>query len=128
MEGQGRTIELRVPADMEYLLIANMTLSGFGMVAGLEVGMIDDLRTATRECFDCLFHQQAFQLQEIHVTAAMENGRFRCKFSAIRTVIRTADPPQDSEMSRYILETLLPDVHLHCDEDGVYAIECSMPV
>ena len=50
-------IMLSLPADKDYVLLARMVLSGLGMLAGMDVGLIDDLRTATNECCDCLLHQ-----------------------------------------------------------------------
>ena len=50
-------IMLSLPADKDYVLIARMAISGLGMLAGMDVGLIDDLRTATNECCDYLLHQ-----------------------------------------------------------------------
>jgi len=127
MDEQQLVMELKVPATMEHALIARMALSGVGMLAGLEVGLIDDLRAATDECFDCLLHQ-TFALHEIITTIYMEEGRLCCRFCAIPTEQPTAELHQDPEITRCILETLLPEVKLSCDECGVSCISFSMPV
>ena len=36
-------IMLSLPADKDYVLLARMVLSGLGMLAGMDVGLIDDL-------------------------------------------------------------------------------------
>lgn len=124
---QGREMELKTPADMEYALVVRMAMSGFGMLAGLDVDLIDDLRTVTDECFDCLLHQ-SLMLEEIHVSATLEEGCLRCKFCAVRGDTETGEPPQDEEVTRCILETLVPNLQLHCDEHGVQCIDFSMSI
>lgn len=125
--GQSREMELKTPADMNYALVVRMALSGFGMLAGLDVDLIDDLRTVTDECFDCLLHQSLL-LEEIHVLATLEEECLRCKFCAVRGDIETDEPPQDEEVTRCILETLVPNLQLHCDEHGVQCIDFSMSI
>ena len=43
MADQQREVILKLPADKEFVLLARMTLSGLGMIAGLDVDLIDDL-------------------------------------------------------------------------------------
>ena len=127
MMKQNQFMELRIPAEADYALIVRMALSGFGMLAGLEVDLIDDLRTAADECLDCLMHQ-AFCLKEITVSAKLDGGRLLGKICSLRTDTPTPNPYQDHEMTKCILETLLPDVTLCCDETGVCCIDFSMPI
>ncbi len=122
-----RSISLTIPADMDFALVARMALSGFGMLAGLEVDLIDDLRTITDECCDLMLHQSV-RLKEFQFFAAARDGRFSCRICGVRGLEKTGEPMQDQEVTRCILETLLPDVQLHCDEEGVCCIEFSMPV
>ena len=127
MVEHNQAIELKTPANMESALIVRMALSGFGMLAGLDIDLIDDLRTVTDECFDCLMHQ-AFLLKEVRVFADLREGRLWCRFCAVPTETRIEGALQDYEVTKGILETLLPDVHLDCDENGVCCIVFSMPV
>ncbi len=122
-----QAIQLTIPADMEHVLVARMALSGFGMLAGLEVDLIDDLRTSTDECCDCLLHQ-GIVVKEVQICAGVREGRLYCRFCAMRGDQYREESVQDKDITLGILETLLPDVHLHCDEDGVCCIEFSMPV
>ena len=122
-----QSMELKLPADMEYALIVRMALSGVGMLAELDVDLIDDMRTVTDECFDCLLHQGR-RVREILVTSCVQDKRLHCRFSAVRTEELAKEPFQDCEVTRCILETLLPEVLLQCDEFGVSYIEFSMSV
>ena len=118
---------LSLPADMSYLLVARMALSGFGMLAGLDVDQVDDLRTVVDECCDCLLHQGKLP-QKFSIAAKVCCGRFCCSFTAEEREEAASADAQDYEVTRCILETLLPDVQLLCDEAGVYCIDVSMPL
>lgn len=124
---KSQTISLSLPADMEFALVARLALNGFGLLVGLDVDLLDDLRTVTDECCDCLLHQ-AVTLTEILISAQVREDRLHCRFCAVRGQEATREELQDMEITRGILETLFPDVQLHCDEDGVCCIELSMPL
>ncbi len=126
-ESKHQSLELRLPADKEYALVARMALSGFGMLVDLDVDLIDDLRTVTDECIDCLLHQP-LRLKELRVVATLAKGRLKCAFCSVRGEDRNHETAQDQDITRSILETLMPDVRLNCDENGVCCIEFSMPV
>jgi len=121
------SFHLILPAGMDYLLVARMTLTGFGMLTGLDVDQIDDLRIIADECCSCLLHQGK-SLKEISISSVVRKKRFCCCFIGERATKTTGEPVQDKEITRCVLETLLPDVHLHHDEYGVYRIDVSMPL
>lgn len=120
-------IQMTVPADSSYTMVVSLALSGLGMMIGLDVDLLGDLRTVTAECLDCLLHQ-AGKPETIEVTAGMADGRLHVCFGANgRTVCGEADE-LDLDITRGVLETLMPEVVLKTDEQGVHGIECSMPV
>jgi len=120
-------IMLSLPADREYVLLARMALSGLGMLAGMEVGLIDDLRSATDECCDCLLHQPV-KAERLELRARIEDGRLYCCLNAVRSGGASDLPPGDMDITRGVLETLMPDVSLQCDACGVGSIGFSLPV
>ena len=122
-----RRVSLTLPADAAYTPVATLALSGLGMIAGLDVDLLGDLRTVTAECMDCLLHQAGMP-STISIQACVTDGSLRvCFASEKRTRIRE-DDPLGIVVTRGVLETLMPDVCLQCDTDGVHHIECSMPV
>jgi len=127
MADQQGEIRLSLPADREYVLLARMAVSGLGMLAGMEVGLIDDLRAATDECFDCLLHQPV-KAERLELRARIEDGRLYCCLNAVRGGGASELPPGDLEITRGVLETLMPDVSLLCDACGVGSIGFSLPV
>ena len=122
-----RNVQLTIPADKAYAPVATLALSGLGMMAGLDVDLLGDLRTVAGECMDCLLHQ-AGKPESIGMTAGVSGGRLYLRFDS-KTRSRTQpDDPLGLEITRGVLETLMPQVQLHTDADGVHGIECSMPV
>ena len=122
-----REVRLTIPARQDYALVASMTLCGLGMSAGLDMDLLGDLRTVTCECMDCLLHQ-AGRPESIEVCARVEGGRLCVGFRAVSRRRTQAADALDLDITRGVLETLMPQVRLEEDGDGVYGIECSMPV
>lgn len=122
-----REIALSLPADQEFVLLARMALCGLGMLAGLDVGLIDDLRAATDEVCDCLLHQKR-KAERIELKAWFTETRLHCAFKAVRANEQYAGECSDQELSRCVLETLMPDVALINDDCGVGEISFSLPL
>lgn len=120
-------VQMTVPADPSYTTVVSLALSGLGMMIGLDVDLLGDLRTVTAECLDCLLHQ-AGKPVTIGMTAGVNEGRLCVAFSANNRVSGGEADLLDLDITRGVLETLMPEVALHVDDQGVHGIECSMPV
>lgn len=118
---------LNIPADKMYTPVVTLALSGLGMVLGLDVDLLGDLRTVALECLDCLMNQ-AGRPRSIDMRVWKADGALCVQFEAKD---RERTQPQDElalEITKGVLETLMPEVQLSADEDGVHGIVCSMPV
>jgi len=120
-------VRLTIPAEKMYLPVAGLALSGLGMVLGLDVDLLGDLRTVTSECLDCLMNQ-AGRPASIEMTAFVQAQRLVVQFKACERVRVQEQDDLALEITRGVLETLMPQVALDVDDDGVHGIECSMPV
>lgn len=120
-------IALTIPARNEYRLVAGMTLSAMGVLAGLDVELLGDVRTVASECMDCLMHQ-AGRPQQLSLEAQVKEKRLVMLFQALERQGGGAADTLDLEITRGVLETLMPQVELLQDEQGVHTIQCSMPV
>jgi hypothetical protein len=127
MADRNGEITLNLPADRDFVLLARMVLSGLGMLAELDVDLIDDLRTAIDECCDCLLHQP-FKAERLELRARVDSGRLHCCLHAVREGGPSDLPVSDLEITRGVLETLMPEVTLECDSCGVGSIGFSLPV
>lgn len=126
-EARSCDMDLTIPASQTYAPVAALALSALGMIAGLDVDLLCDVRTVVNECMDCLVHQ-AGKPERIAIRAGLHENRLWIRFFACD---RHRVQPGDSlelDITRGILETLMPEVSLESDEDGVHGIECSMPV
>ena len=122
-----REVRLSIPAEESYAPVATLALSGLGMVLGLDVDLLGDLRTVASECLDCLMHQAA-RPASIEMKAFVQNEQLCVAFRACERERGGEGGDLALEITRGVLETLMPQVQLDVDEDGVHGIECSMPV
>lgn len=117
---------LTIPARAEASLVARMTLSAVGALCGLDIDLIGDIRTVTSECCDCLLNQGC-EVEAIEVEANCEPGRLSFSLRAQRgEPIPDSPPAVGLDVTRGILETLIPFVSILSDERGVYGFELAL--
>ena len=109
-------ITLRVPGKREYALVLRLALGGVAVLKDLDAGALDDLRNASDEAVDCLLHQG----REVSwLTLNVQDGgeKLTVRICAEFDGEKTAAPDEDEvEISRAVLETLIPEVEL-CTRD-----------
>lgn len=118
-------MHLAIPATTTDVLVMRMAVSGLGMLCGLDVDLIGDLRTVTNECCDCLMGR-AHVPEKLIADAALEDGRLVLTFTA-EGVGESEGQPVDRDIAYGILSTLMPEITLREDELGIVQIVCSMP-
>ena len=111
-------ITLRVPGKREYALVLRLALGGVAMLKDLDAGALDDLRAASDEAVDCLLHQG----REVSwLTLQVQDGgerltvRICAEFAGAGEFIADAD---ELEVSRAVLETLIPEVDMSTQDCG----------
>ena len=124
---KNQTVQMTIPADRAYAPVVTLALSGLGMMAGLDVDLLGDLRTAAAESLDCLLHQAGIP-RTIRISAGVKEGRLCVCFASEERAAGGEADPLGLDITRGVLETLMPQVELTSDCDGVHLIECSMPV
>ena len=111
-------ITLRVPGQREYALVLRTALGGVAMLKDLDAGALDDLRNASDEAVDCLLHQGR-NVQWLTLT--VQDGGELLNVSLCAEFCGTADGTADeaeTEVSRAVLETLIPQVEMHTTDCG----------
>lgn len=113
---QENCLTLTVPADPDWMLVVRMALGGTGALMGLGIDLVDDLRTAADETCDFLLHQPR-KVKCIQIACSLKNEAvctvFTCDFAGECQTCEEVD----LDVTRGILETLIPQVEL--EEDGV---------
>ena len=122
-------ITLRVPGSKKYALVLRLALGGVAILKDLDAGALDDLRIASDEACDCLLHQGAeAEWLELNVYDGAE--RLTVSISAgLSAKTCTGNACEDeTEISRAVLETLVPVVTLHMASCGcVERIDLTLP-
>ncbi len=117
---------LTVPAKEEWGLVIRSALNGMGVVANLSSDMIDDVRTAVDEALELLTHQLR-QAEHIRVVCEVEPDALLLRICAERAPGTQNCVPQDPEMARLIIGTLVTDVHLEGDSCGIHCVQMRFP-
>ena len=111
-------VVLMLPAQREFLPVMRTALGGIALVGDLDVDGLDDLRQAADEACDLLMHQGA-AAATLRLEAQLEGTRLCVSLAAALTGEGDAPAPEDLELSRAVLETLIPEVTLHLRPDGL---------
>ncbi len=113
---QENCLTLTVPANPDWMMVVRMALGGAGALLGLGIDLVDDLRTAADETCDFLLHQPR-KVQCINIVCSLKDEAvctvFTCNFAGECQACEEVD----LDVTRGILETLIPEVEL--EEDGV---------
>ena len=109
-------ITLRVPGTPEYALVLRLALGGVAILKDLDAGALDDLRNASDEAVGCLLHQgRPVSWLTLQVTDGGERLTVRICAEFAGPGERALDP-DEREVSRAVLETLIPEVEM-CAQD-----------
>ena len=123
-------ITLRVPCEKAYALVLRLALGGVAILKDLDAGTLDDLRVACDEAVDCLLHQGR-EVSQLEMTAADDGDRLTVSVAAefaSRTGENAEDCQDETEISRAVLETLVPFVALHAADCGcISRIDLTLP-
>ena len=123
-------ITLCVPGEKAYALVLRLALGGVAILKDLDAGTLDDLRVASDEACDCLLHQG----RDVNtLTLSVVDGGNDLTVSiaadfACGEQVMPEDCREETEISRTVLETLVPQVALHAADCGCIArIDLTLP-
>lgn len=120
-------VTLTVPALHAYVLVIRTALGGLALVNDLDLDTLDDLRQAADEACDCLMHQGA-PARSLRLEAWSEGGKLRVALQAELDGKGGESSPEELELSKVVLETLIPEVSLRARADGlVERVELAVP-
>lgn len=111
-------ITLRVPGQREYALVLRTALGGVALLKDLDAGALDDLRNASDEAVDCLLHQGR---RVEWLTLTVQDCGDALNVCLCADFCGESGEPvdaQETEVSRAVLETLIPQVDMRTSDCG----------
>mgnify|MGYP007110353661 CR=1 FL=1 len=118
-------VTLTVPALQAYVLVIRTALGGLALVNDLDMDTLEDLRQAADEACDYLMHQGA---PACSLDAWSEGGKLRVTLQAELDGQGSGSSAEELELSKAVLETLIPEVTLRTRADGlVERVELAVP-
>ena len=120
-------ISLRVPGDQAYALVIRTMLGGVAILKDLDMDAMDDLRTAADEACDSLLNQGAL-VKELELTVRDEGNVLTVSLEADMDEYAAGTAAGDAEVTRAVLETLIPRVALSMTGEGlIRRIDLTLP-
>lgn len=119
---ENRTVELRVPATEDMMLVIRLATSGVLLRAGLTLDNVDDVKMAVEEAANCLVRYSGCGSVEIRY----ELGAKLLKVTLAGDCCRCGGfprTPDELATIRYILESMVDSVKLAGRDDGLTHIE-----
>lgn len=120
-------LTLSIPAEACWTLVVRMALGGAGALMGLDIDLMDDLRTAADETCDFLMHQPR-RVKRIQMACHMEQNAVCTVFSCEWAQECQTCEEMDIEVTRGILETLIPQVELEADGVCIRSVSLKLPL
>jgi len=128
MENQNeKLVSLSIPADPCWVLVVRMALGGIGALTGLTIDLVDDLRTAADEACDFLLHQSR-KVKNLEMTCRKQQNAVQTVFTCLFQGECQTCEETDLEVTRGILETLIPQVELEEDGKCVRSVSLTLPL
>lgn len=116
------TISVSFPAQKPYALLLRMFIAGAAASYDLPVDMLEDLRMAAEEAYDCLLDGEV--KEDTQLICDIYRTEDHCATVYMRLSGRSGSPlkNQESEIVFAILGTLMNDVMLFGDNKGIFGI------
>lgn len=124
---QEQLLALSIPADPRWVLVVRMALGGAGALMGLDIGLMDDLRTAADEACDFLLHQPR-KAARIELVCRLHEKAVCTVFTCVWAAQCQTCEEMDIEVTRGILETLIPKVELEAEGVCIRSVALTLPL
>ena len=121
-------ISLRVPGERAYALVIRTMLGGVAILKDLDLDAMDDLRMAVDEACDSLLNQGA-SVRSLELTVLDRGEALTVSLEAeVNEAETEAAAAGDADMTRAVLETLIPQVSLSATDAGlIRRIDLTLP-
>ena len=120
------TVSISFPAQKNYAMLLRMSVSGAAASYDLPVDMLEDLRMAAEEGYDCLLSG------DIKADSLLNLDLYRPDEKSVTMYMRLSGrsgsplAEQENELSYAILSTLVNEVILFADAKGIFGIRMTL--
>ncbi len=119
-------ISFSFPAQKPYAMLLRMAVAGAAASYDLPVDMLEDLRMAADEAYDCLLDGEV--KEDTQLNCDMYRTEDYCVTVYMRLSSRSGSPMQhpENEIVHAILGTLMNDVTLFSDNKGIFGVRMTL--
>jgi len=121
-----KSFAMSIPAIEEFTSVASNAISGACAAYGVSLYLLDDVRIASTEAIYCLRHQPG-EAENIEIRCERRCCGLIIEFTALSSYIKKSLPRSDDDITRGILETLVPKVNILSDDRGIFCITFYFP-
>ena len=122
-----RKMTLTVPASPEWMLVLRLVTSGVGTIFDLPIDVVEDFKVAIEESGELLMHQP-FCIQSLTMQCELSKQGLRVGLTAQKCDKVQEEEQMDADIAGMIIETLVKEVKIDKQEDGVHGVDLIFPV
>ncbi|MDY5730926.1 MAG: hypothetical protein SPL05_05255 [Eubacteriales bacterium] len=126
MEYNDRIFRMSIPALEEFTCVASNAIKGALCSFGIALDILDDVCIASKEAIYSLRNQVA-KADNIQIECTHVDKGFIVEFTSLSAHVREHCNCCDNDLTRGILETLIPKCNILCDERGIFCITFFFP-
>lgn len=119
-------ISISFPAQKPFALLLRTFIAGAAAAYDLPVDMLEDLRMAAEEAYDCLLSGEV--KADTQLICDLYRTQAHCATVYMRLSSRSGSPmkDQENELVYAILSTLMNEVMLFGDDKGIFGIRMTL--
>lgn len=117
---------MSIPAVEEFATLASNSIKACCAIYNMDLSVLDDISIASLEALCCM-RSQPFRADSIMIECVNETNGVVIEFTSLSSQVRENDTEQDDDITRGILEVLVPKVNILSDERGIFCITFFFP-
>ncbi len=115
-------ISISFPAQKPYAMLLRMFIAGAAASYDLPVDMLEDLRMAAEEAYDCLLSGQVKDDTQLICDVYRTEPHCATVYMRLSSRSGLALPNPENELVYAILRTLMNEVILFSDDQGIFGV------
>lgn len=118
--------KLNIPADEDFAVLARSFVVGCCSIYGMYMDIVEDIKIACDEAIVCLINQPR-KAVSIDIDILDRGDGIVVEFTILSSSLHQERDKSDVDITRGILEVLVPRVNICSDHGGVFCISFFFP-